>query len=317
MGALVYLVNPKTSPVKEPLAKKGFEVVIGDGKVSEEPLGACWAMIPGKEPVTEEVLKNAPKLKLIVKKGVGLDRIDIKACTERGICVANTPFSNYISVAEHTLAILMAAAKQLYPISLAVRRDAPDAKCMYRYPPMEIYGKTLSVIGLGNIGLRVAQIAAALDMKVVGYARHPEKLNIPPHINMVSSMDEAIAAGDFISLHVSGARENRHLIGARELDLMKPEAILINTTRGFVIDEAALYKALMTKKIAGAALDVVEEEPIQGSNPLIGLENVILTPHCGGYTTEANARGYMECAEIIMDFAEGRYPTTAANHVPF
>lgn len=315
MSKMVYLVNPKTKPVKDALDESKFDVVIGNGKASDDLLGACWAMIPGKEPVTEDVLEKAPNLKLIVKKGVGLDRIDIEACTRRGICVANTPYSNFISVAEHTIALLMAAAKQLYPTSLAVRCENPDAKCMYRYQPVELYGKTLSVIGLGNIGMRVAKFAAGMDMKVVGYARHPEKLNVPEYIRLAETMEEAIAAGDFVSLHVSGSKENRHMIGEKEIALMKPSAILINTTRGFVVDEAALYQALVEKKIAGAALDVVENEPLQGDNPLQPLENVMLTPHCGGYTTEANARGYMECAEIIADYAEGKYPATAANKV--
>lgn len=315
MNNRVYLVNPKTSPVKVHLVQHGFEVIVGDGKLSDDLLRTCWALIPGKEPITEEILEKTPELRLIVKKGVGLDRIDIASCTRRGICVANTPFSNYISVAEHTIAILMAVAKQFYPISLAVRCDAPDAKCMYRYPPMELCGKILSIIGLGNIGLRVAQIASGLDMKVIGYARHPEKVHVPTYMELADSMDEAIAAGDFVSLHVSGVKENRHLIGEKEIELMKPNAILVNTTRGFIVDENALYHALAEHKIAGAALDVVAEEPIRGDNPLIKLENVMLTPHCGGYTTEANARGYMECADIIIDFAQGRYPKTAANKV--
>lgn len=315
MSKLVYLVNPKTSPVKRWLNENEFEVVIGDGTASEEWLGKCWAMIPGKEPVTEKVLEKASNLKLIIKKGVGLDRIDIEACTRLRICVANTPFSNYISVAEHTIALLMAAAKQLYPISLAVRCDAPDTKCMYRCPPMELYGKTLSIIGLGNIGMRVAKFAAGLDMNVVGYARHLEGRNIPGYIKLAHSMEEAVAAGDFVSLHVSGTKENRHLIGGAELALMKSSAILVNTTRGFVVDEAALCRALTEKKLAGAALDVVEEEPLRADNPLQMMENVILTPHCGGYTLEANMRGYKECAEIITQYALGIYPVTAANRV--
>ena len=315
MNRLVYLVNPSTRPVLEFLKEKDFEVVLGDGKVSEDLLKRCWAMIPGKDPVTKEVLDKAPELKLIVKKGVGLDRIDIPTCTERGICVANTPFTNYISVAEHAIALLMAAAKKLYPISLGIRCENPDAKIMYRYQPIELYGKTLSVIGLGNIGMYTAKLGLGLGMKVLGYARHPEKLDIPEGIELAGSMEEALQRGDFVSLHVAGTKENHNLIGARELGLMKPTAILINTTRGFVIDEEALYNALTDGPIAGAALDVFAKEPIQGDNPLLKLVNVTATPHSGGYTSEANTRGYFQCAEIIAQYAEGIYPATAANQV--
>ncbi len=315
MQKIVYIVHSKTKPVKEYLAQEGLEAIVGDGSISDELLGACWAMIPGKDPITEQLLEKAPNLKLIVKKGVGLDRIDVEACTKRGICVANTPFSNYISVAEHTLALLMAATKQLYPISRAVRCARPDAKCMYRYPPMELYGKTLSIIGLGNIGMRVAKIAAGLEMKIIGYARHPERLCIPEYIKLVDCVEDAVAMGDFVSLHVSGSKENYHMIGEKELGRMKSGAILINTTRGFVVDEQALYRALVDNRIAGAALDVVEDEPLKGDNVLQELENVILTPHCGGYTTEANDRGYLECAQIIAEYWRGNYPATAANKV--
>lgn len=317
MEGYVYLVNSSTKPVMEHLENAGFQVKLGDGRYSDELLAGCWALIPGRDPVTREILDKAKKLRIICKKGVGLDRIDIPECTKRNICVANTPYSNYISVAEHTFALLMAAAKKLYPISCSVRCDAPDNKCMYKYPPVELYGKTLSIIGLGNIGMRVAKIAAGFEMRVIAYVRHPEKVQPIKGLELVNSLDEALTMGDYVSLHVSGSAENRGLIGAREFERMKKGAVLINTTRGFVVDEQALLEALLERRIAGAALDVFEKEPLEGTNPLLKLENVVATPHCGGYTVEANERGYLECAQIIIDYANKEYPKTAANQVGF
>ena len=232
-----------------------------------------------------------------------MNLIDTDACKAHGVYATNTPLSNYISVAEHTVAMMMAAAKKFYPISRRVRCADPKPKCIYEYTPMEMHGKTLAIIGMGNIGMQVARMVSGFGMKVIGYARHPEKLQVPEGVELTASMDEALAAGDFISIHVSGAKENKNLIGEREIALMKPTAILINTTRGFIIDESALYKALTEGRIAGAALDVVVDEPIKADNIFLDLDNVFLTPHCGGYTPEANKRGYEDCAKIIMDFA--------------
>lgn len=315
MKKYVYLVPKVASPIAAPLREHGFEVVIGDGSYSKELLENCWAIVPARGPLTAELLAQAPHLKLVCKKGVGVDRIDIDACTKRGICVANTPFSNYVSVAEHTVALLLASAKRLNQMTQYVKCSAPDWNRINALHPSEIYGKTLSVIGLGHIGMYTAKLAMGLGMKVLAYVRHPEKLELPDGIELASSMDEALARGDYVSLHVSGNGGNHNLIGARELSLMKPTAILINTTRGFVVNEQALYAALTTGQIAGAGLDVFVKEPIDIRNPFLSLENVVATPHRGGYTDEASARGYAECATIIANFAAGEYPETAVNQV--
>lgn len=315
MGKFVYVMPDIAKAMMAPLKEKGFEAVLGDGTVNDELLEKCWAMVPSREPITKEVLDKAPNLKLIVKKGVGIDRIDLDECTRRGICVANTPFSNYISVGEQTVMLILGLAKQIYPISLALRQEEPDRNANKKYPPMEIYGKTLSVIGLGHIGMYVATLGMALGMKVVGYARHPEKINVPEGLVMADSMEEAIKAGDFVSLHISGAAENKNLFGEKEFAMMKSTAFFVNTTRGFVVDEKALINALNNKVIAGAGLDVVEKEPVEADNPLMAMKNVLLTPHLGGFTREAGFRGYMECVDIIADYADGIYPRSAVNNV--
>lgn len=315
MNKFVYVAPPIAGIMIEPLKKAGFDAQLGKEVLEDELLAKCWALVPNRGAIDAAVLDKAPDLKLIVKRGVGVDRIDVDECTKRGICVANTPYSNYISVAEHTIMLLLTAAKNFYQISKVTRCAEPDRKAAMHYQPTEICGKTLSIIGLGHIGMYTAKLALGLGMKVVAYVRHPEKVKCQDGIELVETMEEALRRGDYVSLHVSGYSNNKNLIGAAELEMMKPSAILINTTRGFVVDEAALVEALSKGTIAGAALDVVTKEPVDVDNPLLAMDNVIYTPHSAGNTKEAGRRGYMECVKIIEDFANGKYPDTAVNEV--
>lgn len=301
---VVYLVNDKAPLIGEMLTARGFEVLVGDGILRDDYLSRCWALVPGRSYVTKDILDKAPELKLICKQGVGLDRIDLQSCHERGIHVANTPGSNALAVAEHTMALMLACTKQLYPISRCIRREVPDHSCTVRYKASELASKTLAVIGYGNIGSRVAAMARAFDMNVIVYTRHPERYYGENGIEFSDSLDETLAAADVVSLHVAGTVENRHLIGRQELMLMKPTAVIINTTRGFVVDEKALYEALVNKTIAGAGLDVFEHEPLTGDNPLLTLDNVFATPHSAANTPEANRRAHLQCVRIISEFAE-------------
>lgn len=301
---LVYLVNEKLKAVGEVLAQQGFEVLIGDGEtLNEDYLSRCWALLPGRAHISEETLAKAPNLKLICKQGVGLDRIDVDACARRGIAVANTPGSNSVSVAEHTMALILACAKQLYPISRSIRAQTPDNSCVGRYRSCELEGKTLALIGCGSIGSRVAKMAHAFDMRIIAYVRGLEGRRAESYIELTDSLEKALSRADFVSLHIAGTEENRHFIGRKELALMKPGAFIINTTRGFVIDEEALYEALSEKRIAGAGLDVFEHEPLTGDNRLLRLDNVFATPHSAANTPESNRRAHMQCVRIVTDFA--------------
>ena len=313
MEKIVYLVNDRAGLTQRILEEKGLVVVIGDGSFSDELLGQCWALLPGRGKVTKEVLDKAPNLKIIAKQGVGVDRIDVAACTERGICVTNTPYSNYLAVAEHTMALMLAAVKQLYPVSLRFRSETPEYSCGHDFPSQELYGKTLSLIGFGHIGARVAKLANGFDMKICAYVRHPERVVLPDYVTLAESMEEAIRVGDVVSLHVSGTEENRGLFGARQFDLMKPTAIFLNTTRGFVVDEKALFDALTGHKIAGAGIDVFEDEPVKAGNPLLPLENLIATPHTAPNTQESRDRACIDCAEAVLSFHAGERPKYAVN----
>lgn len=308
MEKILYMVVDEGEELKRIMKEHGFTVLVGDGTLKEDMLKQCTVMVPGKIRFTKEILEKGEHLKLICKYGVGMDRIDLKACEELGICVTNTPLANYISVAEHAMALMMTTAKKIYQMQIYLRRQYPEYSCRKRYQAAELCGKTLSVIGLGNIGRYVAKLAHGFDMKIVGYDPYPRRELIPDYVEVVDSLDEAISKGDFISLHVAGIEANRHLIGTRELAMMKPSAILINTTRGFVIDENALFEALKNERIGGAGLDVFEEEPIRPGNPLMFLENLVATPHSGANTREAHVRAELQTAQSILDFFDGKRP---------
>lgn len=308
MNKTVYVVNDRPKMVIDILKENGFEVLVGNGEFwNEEYLGKCWALMPGRGYITKKDLEKAPHLKLICKQGVGLDRIDVKACEERGITVKNTPATNAVSVAEHTLALMLACAKQLYPVTIGIRGEVPDNSCAQKYPSCELSGKTLGIIGFGNIGRRVAKMAGGFDMKILAYEKFMKNLDltqVPADVELTDDLDRVLKEADFITLHVSGVEENRKLIGKRELEMMKKNAIIINTTRGFVIDEDALYDALVKKRISGAGLDVFVQEPLKPGNKLLKLENVMATVHSAANTDEARIRSYTMCAKTIMEYAE-------------
>lgn len=302
MGRAVYIYNNRAPLVRDELLRRGFEVLVGDGDgVNEEYLRRCWAFVPGRAHVTGRMLDSAPELRLICKQGVGLDRIDTAACARRGIRVENTPGSNSVSVAEHTMALILACAKRLGPVERAVRSG--DTGCAQRLRSCELAGKTLSLVGFGSIGSRVAKMAAGFDMRILACVRSPEKYSGVHGVEFTASLERAVKNADFLSLHVAGTEENRGLIGRRELGAMKPTAYLINTTRGFVVDEGALLDALREGRIAGAGLDVFEHEPVSPGEPLLALENVVATPHTAANTPESNLRAHRKCVEIITAFA--------------
>jgi D-3-phosphoglycerate dehydrogenase len=316
MNKCVYFLNDRAKTTQNILGGQGFELLIGNDDFNGEMLAKCGALLSGRGYVTKEILQKAPLLKVICKTGVGVDRIDVQACTERGVCVANTPQSNGIAVAEHAMTLMAAVAKQVYPVSLYLRREYPEYGCVRRYPSVELYGKTLALIGLGNIGSRVARMANGFDMKIIGVDPYVNRSKIPDFIELFDSLEEALPRADFVSLHVAGIEANRNLIGAREFAMMKPTAIFINTTRGFIVDEKALYDALHGKVIAGAGVDVFHDEPLKPGNPLMYLENLVATPHSASNTPESRQRAEIQCAQIIMDYYAGKRPQSAVNDTP-
>jgi len=228
------------------------------------------------------LMDRAPALKVIARTGVGYDNISVPDATARGICVCYTPDAPTISTAEHAVALMLAAAKQLKRYNRAMVAQ-PMADHISSYYGLELYGRRLGLVGLGRIGARVAKVALALGMSVTAYdpfvtsARAAEL-----DVELASTLEALLGEADVVSLHVPASPETRHMINAERLALMKPGAYLINAARGALVDEAALLHALESGRLSGAGLDVFDCEPPPADHPLLSRDDVIATPHLAG-----------------------------------
>jgi len=252
--------------------------------------------------LTKDIIDAAENLKVIARAGVGVDNVDLNAATEKGIIVVNSPDASSISVAELAIGLMLSAARNIPQATASLKRGEWDRKS---FKGVELYGKTLGIIGLGRIGQQVAKRAQAFGMNIVGYDPY-----IPVDVakNMgVELMDvnDLCKVSDFITLHVPLTPKTRHIIGKEQISLMKKNAIIVNCARGGLIDEDALYEALKDKKIRGAGLDVFEEEPPK-DNPLLTLDNVIGTPHQGASTVEAQKSAGTVVAEQVVKILSGK-----------
>ncbi|MEX2247846.1 MAG: D-glycerate dehydrogenase [Dehalococcoidia bacterium] len=268
------------------------EVYGGRTPISREELMGALRQADGvvgsaQLPYPREVLEAAPRLRVISNVGVGFDNVDLACATERGIVVTNTPGVLSDAVAELVFGLMVVMARRLRESEQAVRGGRWDATL--RIPlGSDLAGKTLSIIGLGRIGREVAARAAAFKMRVVCYDARPE-LEPEAGVERLATLDEAMAAGDFVSLHVDLNPSTRHLIDEAALSHMRKGAFLINAARGPVVDQKALAAALSEQRIAGAALDVLEVEPPDAADPLLQLPNVYIVPHIGSATVETRA----------------------------
>lgn len=249
--------------------------------------------------LTADVLEGNRKLKAVVRAGVGTDNIDKPAATRAGIVVMNTPAGNTLSTAEHTITLLLALSRNVAPAYQSLVEGRWDRK---RYMGTQVAGKTLGVVGLGRIGLAVAQRALALEMKVLGYdpffsKERSQELGIEP----VETVDEMLPLVDYLTVHTPLTDETRNLIDVAQLEKMKPGVRLVNCARGGIYNEAALVAGVKSGKIAGVALDVFVEEPCTDS-PLFGLPGVLCTPHLGASTEEAQAQVAVEAVGLLTDF---------------
>jgi D-3-phosphoglycerate dehydrogenase len=242
-----------------------------------------------------------------------VDNIDIKAATEKGIVVVNTPNANATSVAEHTLTVIGALAKQMTVYNREMRVGKWEIRNSYR--AVDLDGKTLGLVGVGRIGSMVARrAAAAFNMKVIAFDPYitPEK-GREMGITLVSTCNDIFRQADVVSLHTPLTTETRGFVNASRLRLMKPTAFLINFSRGEVVDEKALYQALKTGVIAGAAIDVYDPEPPLNDNPLFELDNIILSPHSAALTQECVIRMATGAAEGVVEVLSGRPPQFVVN----
>jgi phosphoglycerate dehydrogenase-like enzyme len=250
---------------------------------------------------TDSVLESCPALRMIAIWGTGTDNIDLDAAARRGVTVSNTPAVNAIAVAEHTVALMLAVARRLCRIDREMREGAWPRDML-----TQLHGKTLGLFGMGAIGTRVAALGRALGMDVLGWSARGEPGRIRAQGITPGSKEQILRRSDVISLHLRLTAATRDFIEREALALMKPEAILVNTGRGPLIDRDALLDALSSGRIAGAGLDVFHDEPLKSGDPLLALSNTVLSPHNAGQTPEVRRDGLLLAVQNVENFLAGK-----------
>jgi D-3-phosphoglycerate dehydrogenase len=309
--------------VTDPVSEEGIEVLRQEAQVDvktnlkpEEIAGIIGEydalVVRSQTKVTAAIIEAGKKLQVIARAGVGIDNVDIEAATRYGVVVVNAPTGNTVSAAEHAIALLLASARNIPQANASLKA------CQWKrneFTGTELRGKTLGIIGLGNVGSEVARRAQGFEMKLIGIdplvsEEYAKKMQVE-----LVDLPRLLRESDFITLHLPLTSQTRGIIGAREIDMCKPGARIINCARGGLIDEEALVKAIKDKKLAGAAIDVFEQEPCTESI-LFGVDNIIVTPHLGASTTEAQVLAARDVAEQIVDIFRGQ-PARSAINAPY
>lgn len=268
----------------------------------------AWVIRSGTT-VTADMIQAATKMKIIGRAGVGVDNVDLEAATKRGIIVMNTPDGNTISTAEHTITMLMAMARKIPQAQQSLKEKKWERS---KFIGCELNEKILGVVGLGRIGTNVARKAIGLGMRILAYDPYVDPAKAQGHEFEIVTLDDIIKKADFITVHTPLTKETKGLIGAKQITAMKDGVRLINCARGGIIDETALYDAVKSGKVAGAALDVFEKEPPFDS-PLLTLENVVCVPHLGAATQEAQVNVAVVVAEQLVEALRGGRVKAAVN----
>lgn len=291
-----------------------FEVICGY-LLPEDDHAAAMAESDGvlvrSAQITAEMIEQMPKLKVIAKHGIGVDNIDVEAAGKRAVKVVNAPLANVNAVAEHTVALLFAASKRLCYLDRRVRSGGFAERGLWLNT--ELAGRTVGLVGFGKIARLVAKKLSALDMEILTSDPYCD-LDAAKALNVQCvEMDELLSRSDFVSLHTPLMPATRAMVNEAFLRKMKPSAVLINASRGGVVDEAALIRALKEQIIAGAALDVFDPEPPRPDNPLFSMEQVVLSPHNAALTDRAMLAMSMDSAAGVCDVLEGRAPRFPVN----
>ncbi|MEX2286034.1 MAG: phosphoglycerate dehydrogenase [Planctomycetaceae bacterium] len=314
---LCYSLNSNVGPHIEILEANGFELVHRPPHVDRldqdaliSLLADCEACMASAEPYPARVIEAAPRLRVIARTGVGFDAIDVAACDRAGIAVTTTPGVNHHAVAEHTIALLMGVARGFPRLDRMVREGR-----WTRTPHPRVMGTTLGIVGLGRIGRAVATRAVGLGMNVLAYEPYPDRDFVKQWKIELTDLDTLLARSDFVSLHAPMTADNRHLINARTLAKMKQGSVLINTARGSLVDEKALYDALKSGHLRGAGLDVFEVEPLPLSSPLLQLDNVLLAGHVAGLDVESQRDTFIMVANTIVELHNGGWPAECVQNL--
>lgn len=289
-----------------------IEEVSGNQKALMEKIAEADALVVRSQTkVTRDLLQKARRLRVVARAGVGVDNVDVEAATERGIVVVNSPEGNTVSAAEHTFAMILSIMRKIPQAHASLREGKWERG---KFVGSELYNKTLGVIGLGKIGREVALRAQSFRMKVVAFdpfvtEKYALEIGVP-----LLSLEDLLKEADIVTLHLPLTGETRHLLGEKQISLMKRGGVVVNVARGGIVEEQALCTALQSGQVAGAALDVFEEEPPL-SSPLLKLDNVVVTPHLGASTEEAQIRVARDVAEQIVDLLRGR-PARSPVNIP-
>jgi len=300
----------------EELAKVGAKLMGVASSSEEETIkGAKDAevILTAAAQISRRVMEALPMLKAVVRYGIGYDTIDVDAATDNGVLVVNIPDFCWEEVSNHAIVLLLACAKKLVILNNAVKNDGWGGAMRLLRPMVSIHGQTLGVIGCGNIGRITARKAQCFGLTTLGYDPYVDKSVAREYGITMVSLPGLLEKSDFVSVHCLLNDETRHLIGEKELKRMKPTAYLINTARGSVIDERALIQALQGKLIAGAGLDVFEKEPADPDNPLLKMDNVIVTPHRASYSDVAFKRLRICVGQEAARVISGRWPKNVVN----
>lgn len=274
-----------------------------------EALQGVWATVAGSEPYPREVLEQATDLQAIARCGVGYDAVDVSAATERGIAVLITPHGNFDAVADFALTLILACLRRLLLLDATVRAGSWRSADL----ASDLYGATVGIVGLGRIGQAVARRLQGFECRILGVEPYPDRAACTRLGIELMSLDEMLPQVDVLTLHTPRLPETTGLIGAATLARMKPSAVLVNTSRGGIVDEVALCQALTAGTLAGAALDVFAREPLPPDHPLLRCPNLILTGHMSSYTRLATQRTIAEVVDNLLAVAAGDIPEGCVN----
>lgn len=291
---------------------RGFEAadVLADMKEHQPD-----AMIVRITPINREVIESNPNLKVIVRHGAGFDALDVKACQDNGVHALYAPVANSTSVAETALLLMLECSRSVIVTRKIWVEDFYKAKL--KVPKSTLNGKTVGIIGCGNIGSRLAVRALAMEMNVLAYDPYKPASDFPEGVEVVRDLERIFRESDYVSLHVPNTPITKGMVNKTTLAMMKPTAFLINTARGACVAEQDLFEACKNNTIAGAGLDAIAKEPVDPANPLLTLDNIIIYPHIGGNTKEAAHRASYFCAMGIQEVYEGKQPTWTINNIDY
>ncbi len=316
MSYKVVIPQDITDAGKDFLRNKGYEVIVGDGKIDSESLKAIVkdadALLVRTATYSKEIIDAAPNLKVIGRHGVGVDNIDVDYCTKKNIWVTFAPQSNANSVAEHTMGFLYALAHNFVVMDRETRKGNWEIR--NKLKGNDLAGKTLGLVGVGRIGCMVAQKASAgAGMNVIGCDPCIPDDKFLSCVTPVKTVEEVFEQADYVSLHAPCLPQTRGMVNMSLLSRMKKTAVLINCARGEIVNEADLYKALSEGIIRAAGIEVFVEEPAKADNPLFTLDNVIVTPHSAALTQESMDRMGLHAAMGIDDALQGKAPQWPVN----